>query len=380
LHIVEFANIGQLEAEIIRMTLNLFNASEEACGLTTSGGTESILLAMLSYREWGRKRGITTPNIVAPVTAHAAFEKACFYFGIEIRKVPLKKDFVVDLKKMRKLIDSNTVSLVASAPEYGFGMYDPVPEIAALALEYNINCHSDCCLGSYINPFTEEAGFKLPHLYDFKVPGVTSISCDPHKFCFGPKGCSVIMFRTNELRRNTFYTITGWTGGMYVTPTIAGSRSGAVITGTWAALMKQGREGFLDKTKDLLTAAKKIREEIKKIPGVILISDHDTTVVSFTSDVVNSVAINDLMHKRHRWMLNTIQLPLSSHLVVTDANAQAWKEFAPALRDCVEYLKQNPEENNRGDAALYGMSEKIPNKGVVGDFLLFYLDAVLDVV
>ena len=245
LHMVEFANVGQMEAEILRMTIDLFNGDSDACGLATSGGTESILLAMLAYREWGLKNGITKPNVVASVTAHAAFDKACFYFGIELRKVPILANFKADLSQMRKQIDSNTICLVGSAPEYAFGIFDPIPELASMALEYGINCHSDCCLGSYINPFTEEAGFKIPYVYDFRVPGVTSISCDPHKFLYGPKGYSIVMFRTRELRRCSFFAISAWTGGMYLTPTMAGSRSGSIVTGTWAAMMKQGRDGLL---------------------------------------------------------------------------------------------------------------------------------------
>jgi len=163
-----------------------------------------------------------------------------------------------------------------------------------------------------------------------------------------------------------------------VTPSMAGSRSGAVITGTWAALMKQGKQGFIDKAKTLLTAAHNIREAIKKSNGIQLISDHDNTVVSFKSDVGNCVAINDRMQKVHRWSLNTIQGPLSSHLVVTDANAQHWKEFVPCLEECLDFLKKNPEENDKGDAALYGLSEKIPNKGVVGEFIIYYLESILD--
>ena len=194
---------------------------------------------------------------------------------------------------MKKAIDSNTVALVGSAPEYAFGMFDNVPAIAALALKYSINCHSDCCLGSFINPFIKESGFKLPHLFDFKIPGVTSISCDPHKFCYGPKGCSIVLFRTVELRRSSFFTISSWPGGMYVTPTLAGSRSGSVISGTWAALMKFGKAGFLDKAKSILTAAREIRKDQTNVPGIVLISDHDTSVVSFTSNVVNCSALND---------------------------------------------------------------------------------------
>ena len=210
------------------------------------------------------------------------------------------------------------------------------------------------------------------------MPGVTSISSDPHKYCYGPKGFSVLMFRDKELRALTFSPVSNWSGGMYVTPTMAGSRSGAVIAVTWAAIMKKGKAGFLANAKNLLTSAQRMKEELAKIPEITLISKHDTPVVSFTSNVFNCVALNDIMQSRHRWTLQAVMNPLSSHLVVTDANASHWKELAPALIDCIAYLMKHPEENDRGDAALYGLSEKIPNKGVVGHFLVSYLESVLD--
>lgn len=152
-------------------------------------------------------------------------------------------------------------------------------------------------------PFTEEAGFKLPCKYDFRIDGVTSISCDPHKYGYGPKGCSILMFRTKELRRFTFQPVTTWSGGMYVTPTMAGSRSGAVIAGTWASLLKIGKEGFIENTKTILTAATQIKKEIQKIPELILITYQDTSIVAFTSKIINCVALNDLMLQKHRWNL-----------------------------------------------------------------------------
>lgn len=243
LHIVEFSYVGQLEAEIIRMALDLYHGNSEACGLLTSGGTESIFISMLAYREQGRAKGITKPNVVASITAHAGFDKACFYLGMECRKAPIKANLECDIDAMRNLIDSNTVCLIASSPEFSFGRFDPIPMISEMARQRGIGCHSDCCLGSFISVFTEEAGFKLPCLYDFRLEGVTSISTDPHKFCYGPKGASLLLFRNKELRRGTFFGVTEWNGGMYITPTLAGSRSGAVIAGTWAAIMKQGKEG-----------------------------------------------------------------------------------------------------------------------------------------
>jgi sphinganine-1-phosphate aldolase len=156
LHMMEFSFVGQLEAEIIRMTLDLFNADKKACGITTSGGTESIILAVLAYREQAKLlKGITKPNLVISSTAHAAFDKACFYLKIEIRKARITKDLKYDIEAAKELIDSNTICIVGSAPEYGFGNYDPIPELSELALERGIGLHVDACLGSYVNCFAE---------------------------------------------------------------------------------------------------------------------------------------------------------------------------------------------------------------------------------
>lgn len=241
LHMDEFPDVVTSEAEIIRWTLNMYNGDKESCGLVTSGGTESIMLCMLAYREKFREeRGITKPNIVMSNTAHVAFDKAAFYFGIEIRKVPIGKDYRLDLRGIMNKIDSNTICLVASNPEFPFGTYDPTEKIATLAMEYGIGCHSDCCLGSYVNPFINELGYKLAGNYDFSVPGVTSISCDPHKYACGPKGVSIAMFRSKELRDYQIFVNSTWNGGIYSTTAMAGSRPGSVVMGTWASFLYQG--------------------------------------------------------------------------------------------------------------------------------------------
>lgn len=215
LHIDEFIYSTQMEAEIIRWTLNLYHGGpmwgNEACGVVTSGGTESILLAMLAYREKAkRERGVTEPNIVCSETAHCAVDKACFYFNIELRKIAVTEDLRADHKGIEKAIDSNTICLFASAPEYAFGTYDNVEKMAKMAMDHGIGCHSDCCLGSYVNPFMEKLGYKCETLVDFRVQGVTSISCDPHKYAYGPKGCSISMFREKSLREYQLYCNTHW--------------------------------------------------------------------------------------------------------------------------------------------------------------------------
>jgi len=156
----------------------------------------------------------------------------------------MTSDFSADLEAMKAATDSNTVCIIASAPEYAFGNYDPVNDIAAFALSRDIGCHVDCCLGSYINPFIAELGYKIPYQFDFTVPGVTSITSDPHKYAGGPKGCSVVMFKTKELRNYQFFVCDDWTGGLYATTSMAGARAGAMIAGNWGSMAKHGIEGY----------------------------------------------------------------------------------------------------------------------------------------
>lgn len=273
LHMAEFAYCNTMEAEIIRWTLNLYNGGSETCGIVTSGGTESIILCMLAYREkCAKEKGVTKPNIVCSETAHAAFDKAGFYYQIEIRKIPITKDFMADYDAMKRAVDKNTICLVASAPEYAYGNYDPVEKIAALAQSWGIGCHSDCCLGSYVNPFIKELGYKMAYECDFKVPGVTSISCDPHKYAYGPKGCSLALFRDKRTREYQFYVNTTWNGGLYATTCVAGSRPGAVIVGTWASMLKYGKEGLKQKARGILEAQYQLKQAFKNDADIIVCS------------------------------------------------------------------------------------------------------------
>jgi sphinganine-1-phosphate aldolase len=240
---LEFEKIGTMESEILKCVLREFNGPVESCGITSSGGTESIILALCAYRNYYKKtKGITNPNIVISETAHAAFDKGCWYLNIEMRKVD-QKNMQADLETMESMIDSNTIAIAGSAPDYAFGNFDDIETLGEMALKYDIGLHSDCCLGSFNLPFAAEAGFPTPYVFDFRVPGVTSISCDTHKYGYGPKGLSVLMFRDKAVRRAQIFSYADWTGGIYSTPSLAGSRPGNIIAGTWAAIMSIGREG-----------------------------------------------------------------------------------------------------------------------------------------
>lgn len=246
LHVDVFPSVRKMEAEVVSMTANLFRGPANfpvPVGTMTSGGTESIFLAMKSYRERGRAlRGITRPNMVVPLTAHAAFDKAAGLLGIELRH------FAVDPITFRALpaaarsrIDGNTIVVVGSAPSFAQGVIDPIQELAAAAKTVGAGLHVDCCLGSFLIAYTKRFKELTPH--DFSVDGVTSISVDTHKFGFAPKGSSVILYRDAELRRFQYFSTPRWTGGIYATATVAGSRPGALIAACWAVMAHIGDDG-----------------------------------------------------------------------------------------------------------------------------------------
>ena len=237
LHSDLFPSASKYESEIVSMTARMLGSAgtdDEVCGVVSSGGTESILLAMKTYRDWAReKRRIRRSEMVIPVTAHAAFDKAGEYFGIKIRRVPINDKFQADVKAVRKAVNANTAVIVGSAPNFPHGIIDPIQELSEIAVERGVGLHVDACLGGFVLPWAEKLGYPVPS-FDFRLPGVTSISADTHKFGYAAKGTSVILYRTPELRHFQYYTIADWPGGFYFSPTFAGSRPGALTAACWA--------------------------------------------------------------------------------------------------------------------------------------------------
>ncbi|XP_060576368.1 sphingosine-1-phosphate lyase 1-like, partial [Ruditapes philippinarum] len=210
LHPDLFPDIRKMEAEVVRMCCNMFNGDDKSCGSVTSGGTESILLACLAYRNRARENGIKFPEMIVPVTVHAAFDKAAEFFHMKITHIPVDPvTCKVDIRKMKRAINGSTCMLVGSAPQFPHGSIDPIEEIAALGRKYSIPVHTDCCLGGFLVPFMEKAGFSVPKV-DFRVPGVTSISADTHKYGFAPKGSSVILYSDKEYRKYQFFVQPDW--------------------------------------------------------------------------------------------------------------------------------------------------------------------------
>eukprot|EP00039_Didymoeca_costata_P027788 m.19185 g.19185 ORF g.19185 m.19185 type:complete len:559 (-) comp6507_c0_seq1:2944-4620(-) len=384
LHATVFPGVREMEAEVVQMTVDLFHGgcAEDACGLMTSGGTESIIMALKAYRDYGRVvRGITNPNIVMPRTAHPAFNKGCHFLGINLRIVDENKDsWRANVRAMERRIDRNTLCIVGSCPQYPHGVVDPIEDLSNLALKYKVGLHVDCCLGSFLNPFMREAGFDFPK-FDFELPGVTTISCDTHKYGFAPKGTSVVMYRSRALRKHTYYVFTTWPGGNYGTPSMAGSRSGALIATTYAALLSHGREGFVKNVKKIINATRAMAKGLEKIPGLKLMAQPESSVLCWGSDVFDINRLGPLLGDKKGWDLNILQFPPSIHISVTMAHAkdEVVKQFLEDLAECTAEIMKNPNEKATGAAAMYGTSQSIPDRSIIEEIVDVFIDCQLAV-
>jgi glutamate/tyrosine decarboxylase-like PLP-dependent enzyme len=348
----------KFEAEIIAMTLDVLNGAAvtdgEPAGVVTTGGTGSILHGMLAYREWGRQeRGITRPNVVKPETAHPAFDKACHLFGIELRKAPIdEKTTHVDVGAVAGLIDGDTVAIVGSACNYGYGTVDPMEELSDLALERGVGLHVDSCLGGFILPFGQKLGYDIP-VYDYRLPGVTSISADTHKYGYAFKGSSVCTFRDKALRNAQYFFLTDWSGGKYCSPGIEGSRSGGILAATWAAMVSFGWDGYLRYAQQIFETSSAMQDAVRSHAELRLLGN-PTFLFSFTSDEFDVYHVNDFMRTRG-WRFNGQQYPNALHMAVTRPQTQPGvaDAFAADLHEAVRYAKEHAGEPAQS-GAIYG--------------------------
>lgn len=390
LHPDVFPGVRKMESEVVAMVLDIFNAPKGGCGSSTSGGTESLLLTGLAARVYGkRKKGITRPEVIAPITVHAGIEKACFYFGMKLHKVDLDPvTFKVDINKVKRLINSNTVLLVGSAPNFPHGIIDDIEGLSALAVKHNIPLHVDACLGSFIVSFLEASkvhGDMTIPKFDFRLPGVTSISCDTHKYGFAPKGSSIIMYRHSELRECQYYILTDWTGGMYGSPTLAGSRPGALMVGCWATLIHIGKEGYTKSCRDIVQVSMKVKQAIRENPRLNkleVLGDPIGSVVSFrvkdlAAKDLNIYELGDVLNEKG-WHFSTLQNPGALHFAFTKLSIPIVDELISDLETAVEELSAKPssEKSNSEVAALYGVAGSVKTVGVADRVIVAFLDTL----
>lgn len=295
----------------------------------------------------------------------------------------------MDVSRVSRLINSNTVLLVGSAPNFPHGIMDDISALSKLAIKRKLPLHVDCCLGSFLVPFLEKAGFET-ELFDFRLKGVTSISCDTHKYGFAPKGSSTVLYRNATLRKYQYFISPDWSGGVYASPSIAGSRPGALIAGCWASMMSVGESGYIDSCHQIVGAAKKIVESITSNPALSsdlqVIGRPLVSVVAFSSKTLDIYDIADAMSAKG-WHLNSLQNPPAMHVAVTLPIVRVWEKLVADLEAVVEGEKEKERvravegKGAKGkavgdSAALYGVAGSLPNKSVVNDLAAGFLDTL----
>ncbi len=354
LNTMVFPSLGWMQHDIVTITAGLLGADEMAGGegagvrgYLTSGGTESLLQATKTARDWGRKTGRgDRPNMVLATSAHAAFEKAAHYFDVESRRVDVEAGFSADVDAMADAMDDDTVLVVASAPSYPQGIIDPVPELAALALDRGVLCHVDACLGGFILPFLGRLG-HLDQRWDLSVPGVTSISADLHKYGYASKGVSVILYRNPELAALQPFITTNWLGGLYGSPSMAGTRPAGPIAAGWAVLHHLGVDGYLELAERTHRAASVIKDTVAAIPGLTLRGDPPATVFAFGADTAGSpldaFALGDALASRRGWFFDRQSPPDSLHATVHAGHAGVVDELAGDLAAVTDELRRTGE-------------------------------------
>jgi sphinganine-1-phosphate aldolase len=383
LHPDLWPSAAKFEAEIVSMTAHMLgarHASPDApvVGTVSSGGTESILLAMRAYRDFAReRRGISRPEIVAPVTAHAAFDKAARFFDMPLVQVPVDDGYQADLNALADALTDRTAVVVGSAPTFPHGVIDPIAQIAGLAADRGAGCHVDACLGGFILPWAERLGYAVPP-FDFRLPGVTSMSADTHKYGYAAKGSSVVLYRGRELRQFQYYTLAGWPGGLYLSPTFAGSRPGALSATCWAAMLSLGERGYTEAARRILETGARIRSGVAAIPGLRVLGDPLWVIAFCTADELDVFQVTENMANRG-WSLNGLQRPPAVHIAVTLRHTLPGvaDRFLADLEASVGEVRANPGVRT-GLAPVYGMAAALP-EDVVRGLLEGYLDMLFEV-
>ncbi len=361
-----FKSLKAMESDVISAVAEILNGTKDVCGVITSGGTESCLLAVKTYRDMAKsQRKVKKPEMIIPETAHVAWYKASEYFGVKIRQVPLDKDFVPDLKKLKKMINRNTIMILGSAPEYPHGTIDPIEAMGEIAQQKKIPLHVDACVGGFILPFMEMNGEDLPK-WDYRVPGVTSMSADIHKYGYAAKGASTITYRNLDYLKHQIFVQPNWCGGVFASSALLGTRPGGAYASAWATLQYFGKEGYKNLATKTLNAVNEIKKGISEIPELKIMGKPQGPLLAYQSvdPAVNIFAVGDQMEHKG-WQVNRNQFPNGLHAMVTAQHLKVVAQYLIDLKDAVSTVKANPELAQQGGAATYGMIAHIPLRGLI---------------
>eukprot|EP01064_Diplonema_japonicum_P002829 TRINITY_DN1181_c9_g1_i1.p1 TRINITY_DN1181_c9_g1~~TRINITY_DN1181_c9_g1_i1.p1 ORF type:complete len:553 (+),score=123.64 TRINITY_DN1181_c9_g1_i1:71-1660(+) len=370
-----FPGARQLEAELVSMTVSLVHGN---VGVLTSGGTESILIAMLGYREQARKRGIAEPEILCGVTVHPAALKASFYFGMKLVRAPVDPATQrMSVALTKPFINKNTICIYASAPTFIHGVVDPIEELASLAVEHGIGVHVDNCLGGYLLSYLQKEGLYTKQ-WDFRVEGVTSMSVDVHKYGFASKGVSVAVFRDNEMRQSSYVPSSDGCEGLYITPTLQGSRSGGVVAAGWGTVVKLGDDGYRKAARRLHAVKEAYIREVEKFPMLKLLAYPDAAVVPIASNSssLDIYLLASLMEKRGWNMFTGQHPPVMSVCVGEQQTPEVIEQWSDDISTCLEEITADPKIKIEGAAAVYGTAGSTPDE-LLHAVMCSYVDTTL---
>jgi len=349
-----FPSLRNFEKDIVRMAAELMHGKKSVTGNVTTGGTESIFLALKVARDLAReKSGEEFPfEVVLPETIHPAFLKACHILSLKPILVPVREDKRADPEAMQMAINSKTILLACSAPCFPYGVIDPVSRIGQIAKKQHLLFHVDACMGGFFLPFLEDTGHSIP-AFDFRIPGVSSISLDAHKYGYAPKGTSIILYRNRTYRKKQFFVHADWSGGIFASTTFMGTKGGGPVAGCWAIMNRLGKEGYRNIADQVMKTTNHIKEGIRELNSLRIISDPEMSVFAFTSIKGDIFNIGDALESRG-WHLDRLQFPDALHLTVTQLNIGKEDEF---LNDLKEILRDESSLKEQSEAT--GSSVKL---------------------
>ena len=404
-----FPSLKKMENEVVRIAADLLHGDENVSGCMTSGGTESIFMAVKAAKEWAKKNKHTkNPLMLVAATAHPAFCKAADTIEFNYKIIKSDENYQLDIEDLKKNISSDAVLIVASAPSYPQGIIDDIESIAKIAKQYKCLLHVDACVGGFILPFLKMENVELPK-FDFEVDGVTSMSADVHKYGYAAKGASVVLYKNAELRKGQFYVKTDWSGGIYGSPSFMGTRGGGPIAAAWTALHHIGEDGYRRMAREVYEETLYVKKTIEEeIPELKILGNPKATLFAFASDVIDVYEVADELAELG-WTINRQQLPSSLHVLLNYIHVGKGESFIHDLKTAVKKAKQfsllhlknniqlqavkglkkilneqqfssltqkfsGAEDGGKRKAAMYGMMSELSGSGSLQDIVLDYLD------
>ena len=328
-----FPSVKRMENDVVDMALNLFNAPDDSKGFMSTGGTESIIQAVQTCREWSRvqrKDGKFRGNLVLSETAHPAFDKAAKLMDLEIRRVPVLSNLQMDVAGIEAALSDETIMMVGSAPNFSFGIIDPITELSAIALRRNMWLHVDACVGGYLAPFARQIGRDIPD-FDFQVPGVCSISADLHKFGFCPKPASTIFYRDSDKAQYHAFDFSDWPNGRFFTNTLVGTRPAGGVAAAWATFQHLGIQGYLQIARELMGFIDAYKKGVSEVPGIHVLGNPHLSIVAYGSSEFDIFRVAELMSEKG-WLPGLLQNPKGIHRMMSMIHAPSLEEYLLALR------------------------------------------------